>query len=119
MIKFKKLVESSTYLSPFENFEPHRGEVEIRWDPLTGLTSRVVRFPTRKLMRPDLGPVVSLSAAGKCPFCSENIEAMTARLDKDLFGCERLERERRRQSSPTLSVSTNTRLSLSFRKNTT
>ncbi len=58
MVEFKKLVESSTYLSPFENFEPRQGEVEIRWDPLTGLTSRVVRFFTRRLARPDLGPAI-------------------------------------------------------------
>jgi UDPglucose--hexose-1-phosphate uridylyltransferase len=92
MVEFKKLVESSTYLSPFENFEPHKGEVEIRWDPLTGLTSRVVRFGhTRRLERPDLRQAVSLSAAAKCPFCSGNVDAMTARLDRTVFGCERIE----------------------------
>jgi galactose-1-phosphate uridylyltransferase len=93
MVEFKKRIESSTYLSPFKNFEPHQGEVEIRWDPLTGLTSRVVRFPTRRLERPDLGQAVSLSAAAKCPFCAENIGAMTARLDSRVFGCERLQHE--------------------------
>ena len=91
MVEFKKLVESSTYLSPFENFEPHQGEVEIRWDPLTGFTSRVVRFATRRLDRPDLGHAVSLSEAVKCPFCAENIDTMTARLDSSIFGCERMQ----------------------------
>jgi galactose-1-phosphate uridylyltransferase len=94
MVEFKKLVESSTYLSPFENFGPHKSEVEIRWDPLTGLTSRVVRFSrTRRLEKPDLSRAISMSSAVKCPFCADNMDSMTARLDETVFGCDRIERD--------------------------
>jgi UDPglucose--hexose-1-phosphate uridylyltransferase len=92
MIEFRKLIQSSTYLNPFEEFEPRQGEVEIRWDPLTNLTARVVRFPTRRLNRLDLKPAIDSSKASKCPFCEENMDLMTARLDKALFGCERMTR---------------------------
>ena len=92
MIEFRKLTQSSTYLDPLKAFEPRQGEVEIRWDPLTNLTARVVRFPTRRLDRLDLKPAIASSVASKCPFCEENIDLMTARLDKALFGCERLTR---------------------------
>jgi len=92
MIEFRKMIQSSTYLNPFEEFEPRQGEVEIRWDPLTNLTARVVRFPTRRLNRLDLKPAIASSVASKCPFCEENLDLMTARLDKALFGCERLTR---------------------------
>jgi len=92
MIEFRKVIQSSTYLNPFEEFEPRQGEVEIRWDPLTNLTARVVRFPTRRLNRLDPKPAIASSVASKCPFCEENMDPMTARLDKALFGCERMTR---------------------------
>jgi|GEM_PF-104917 len=92
MIEFRKLIQSSTYLNPLEAFEPREGKVEIRWDPLTSLTARVVHFPTRRPSRPDLTQAISSSVASKCPFCDENLDLMTARLDKALFGCERLTR---------------------------
>lgn len=90
MIEFKRVIESSRYLSPFENFEPYEGKVEIRWDPLTDFTTRIVHFPPRKFERFDVTPVVSSSIAAKCPFCDENVNAMTARLDKTMFGEEHL-----------------------------
>ncbi len=93
LIRFKKLIESSTYLDPFADFAPRDGVVEIRWDPLTRLTSRLVRITTRKVPRFDYGQAIEASLAAKCPFCPENVEKMTARLPRDLFGADRLEKE--------------------------
>ncbi len=90
MIEFRKLVQSSTYLNPLKAFEPRQGKVEIRWDPLTDLTARVIHFPTRRLARPDLNQAISSSVASRCPFCDENMDLMTARLDEAVFGCQRL-----------------------------
>lgn len=91
MIEFRRLIESSTYLNPFKNFEPEEGKVEIRWDPFTGLTARLVHFPTRKFDRFNFEETISSSLASKCPFCEENASCMTARLDKSVFGAECLQ----------------------------
>ena len=93
MIRFKKIVESSIYMDPFSEFSPHEGIVEIRWDPLTHLTSRVVRFSPRKIPRFDYKEAISVSLAAKCPFCPENVEKMTARLPREVFGSDRLEKD--------------------------
>jgi galactose-1-phosphate uridylyltransferase len=90
MIEFRRLVESSRYLDPFRNFEPFEAKAEIRWDPLTGLTARIMNFPARKPSRFDPAPAVAASVAARCPFCDENIDAMTARLDPAMFGSEQL-----------------------------
>ena len=93
MIRFKKIVESSIYMDPFSEFSPHEGIVEIRWDPLTHLTSRVVRFSARRIPRFDYQEAISVSLAAKCPFCPENVEKMTARLPREVFGSDRLEKD--------------------------
>lgn len=93
MIPFRKVVESSSYLDPFSGFAPREGMVEIRWDPLTRLTSRLMRVPPRTVPRFDYQEAISASLAAKCPFCPENIERMTARLPKEIFGSDRLEKD--------------------------
>lgn len=93
LIPLKKVVASSTYLDPFADFVPRQGEVEIRWDPLTLLTSRIVRIPPRKVPRFDYKDAISVSLAAKCPFCPENVARMTARLPSEIFGAERLEKD--------------------------
>jgi galactose-1-phosphate uridylyltransferase len=91
MLEFRRLVQSSTYMNPFEHFEPHEGKVEIRWDPLTGLTARIVHFPGRRLDRFNPERVLASSRAVACPFCPENVNRMTARLDPSIFGGDHLE----------------------------
>jgi UDPglucose--hexose-1-phosphate uridylyltransferase len=93
MIPYKKIIESSSYLDPFSGFAPREGTVEIRWDPLTRLTSRLMRIPSRRLPRFDYQEAISTSLAAKCPFCPENVERMTARLPKEVFGSDRLEKD--------------------------
>lgn len=93
MIEFKSITQKSTYLNPFDNFKPFTGKIEIRWDPLTQITSRIVHFPPRKSNRFDYRSIVDNSRSVKCPFCPENLDAMTSRFDKTFFGFERLEKD--------------------------
>lgn len=86
-MEFRNLIESSTYLNPLENFEPREGKMEVRWDPLTALTSRVIHFPFRRIERYDTKSILS-SSREKCPFCDGNRQNMTARLDKRIFESE-------------------------------
>mgnify|MGYP002394784996 CR=1 FL=1 len=94
MIEFKKVIQDSTYLNPFDGFLPYEGKIEIRWDPLTHLTSRIVHLPTlRTYGRFDYRDVIEKSLNEKCPFCPQNIDSMTCRFDKDFYGFERIERD--------------------------
>ncbi len=91
MISFRKDIETTIYLSPFSNFEQHEGKVEIRWDPLTDFTARVVHFPVRKFEKFNFEDAISTSLSSKCPFCEEHASSMTARLDTTIFEAEHLE----------------------------
>lgn len=91
MIRLKRRIQSFTYLNPFNNFEPYEGKIEIRWDPLTNTTSRIIHFSRQKPERPDVSIFPKLAPEERCPFCPENIGKMTSKFPKDLFGSERIE----------------------------
>jgi UDPglucose--hexose-1-phosphate uridylyltransferase len=94
MLIFRKAIQrGAACLNPLNGFTPQEGKIEIRWDPLTDLTSRIVHFPVRRIGRFNLDNAIRVSLDKKCPFCPENIEEMTPRFDKDLFGFERMERD--------------------------
>jgi UDPglucose--hexose-1-phosphate uridylyltransferase len=93
VIAFKKIVQNSTYLNPFNKFLPFEGKIEIRWDPLTNLTSRIVHFPARKLQRFNCDDVVRASLDSDCPFCPANVDRMTSKFSREIYGFERLEKD--------------------------
>ncbi|MCS7281373.1 MAG: hypothetical protein NZ583_07085 [Desulfobacterota bacterium] len=64
--------------------------IETRWDPLTNLTSRIIHFPKKKFEKQEVDIFPRLAPPESCPFCPENIEKMTSKFEKDLFGCERV-----------------------------
>lgn len=90
MIEFKKKIQSFTYLSPLEEFRPFEGKVEVRWDPLTKLTSRIVHFPKKKVEYTDVSSFAKMAPRETCPFCPENIGNMTSKFEPQLFGEERI-----------------------------
>jgi UDPglucose--hexose-1-phosphate uridylyltransferase len=66
-------------LDPRQGFEPTRAAVEVRWDPLTGQSSRLL--PQGSLPPPaalDLEALAEQSRAS-CPFCAERVECETPR----------------------------------------
>src|SRR5437762_851958 len=67
-------------LDPAHGFSPARPAVEVRWDPLTGHTSRLVRggglMPAADF---DLGGLADDTRAS-CPFCPERVERVTPKL---------------------------------------
>jgi UDPglucose--hexose-1-phosphate uridylyltransferase len=69
--------------------DPRRGfaavevESEIRWDPLTGETSRICHFALPQAPPADLGPVVEARRAS-CPFCPGRVTSVTPRFPDDL-----------------------------------
>jgi len=93
VIEFKKIIQNNVYLNPLKEFVPHEGKVEIRWDPLTNLTSRIVHFPAKKFARFNYESIIKASLDTGCPFCPENIDSMTSKFNKDMYGSERIERD--------------------------
>lgn len=90
VIHLRRKIQSFTYLNPFRNFEPYEGRVEIRWDPLTKTTSRIIHFLRQKPERPDIHIFSKLMPPENCPFCPGNVERMTSKFEIDLFGSERV-----------------------------
>lgn len=70
---------------------PFEGRMEVRWDPLTSLTSRIIYFPGRKKIdKTDVRVFENMAPPDTCPFCPPNIEKMTSKFRTDLFGVERI-----------------------------
>ncbi|MCA1842921.1 MAG: hypothetical protein LC792_06955, partial [Actinobacteria bacterium] len=62
-------------LHPGHDFAPVATHLEIRWDPLTGQTSRVL--PPSGLLPPHRFDLAGLAVEtqANCPFCTDRIEA--------------------------------------------
>ena len=71
-------------LDPRRGFEPTRAAVEVRWDPLTGQSCRLL--PEGSLPPPatqDLEALAEQSRAS-CPFCAERVERETPRFSAEV-----------------------------------
>jgi galactose-1-phosphate uridylyltransferase len=72
-------------LDPAHGFEPAVSQLEVRWDPLTAHTARVL--PASGLTAPvpcDLVPLAAETRAG-CPFCSDRIDAAVPRFPPEIL----------------------------------
>lgn len=58
--------------------------LEIRFDPLTGRTCRLVPYSLDRIIRPDIENLVSRSLELKCPFCPPLVEEITPRFPADI-----------------------------------
>jgi galactose-1-phosphate uridylyltransferase len=91
-IQFDKFSRVTKFLDPAHNFEPNERSTEIRVDPLTGQTARVLHFPIRLLSKPDLDDVVDRSLQFGCPFCPQMVENVTPKFPPELTDSERIRR---------------------------
>lgn len=91
-IRFEKHFRATKFLDPAQDFEPNERMTEIRVDPLTGQTARVLHFPIRLLPKPDLGDLVERSLQFGCPFCPQMIENVTPKFPPELTENERIRR---------------------------
>ena len=91
-IKFSSSVRRARFLDPFNKFQPVTREVQVRTDPLTGDRARVLPFRARSLEMRDHQKYIDRSLKVKCPFCPENLEAMTSRFLPEVVPEGRLSR---------------------------
>lgn len=92
-IRFEKYSRMTKFLDPAQNFEPNERATEIRVDPLTGHTTRLLHFPIRLMPKPpDLGEMVERSLQFGCPFCPQMVENVTPKFMPDLTEKDRIRR---------------------------
>lgn len=85
---FIKVIKTSRFLDPSRGFSETRRFSEVRVDPLTGRTSRILDFPVREITRADMRAQVE-SSRSFCPFCPDVVEAVTPKFHPDLLSKER------------------------------
>jgi len=85
-IEFRREIRLSRMLRRDKSGELVEAEapVEIRFDPLTGQTCRLVPYNTGRIIRPDLDALVKRSKELTCPFCPPLVERSTPRFPPDL-----------------------------------
>jgi UDPglucose--hexose-1-phosphate uridylyltransferase len=82
-------------LDPREGFERSEGELEVRFDPLTGYSARLVRGPGPLLPRSEVDlEEIGRRVAERCPFCAERIEQLTPKLPPEVWRDGRIRRGR-------------------------
>ncbi|UCD56986.1 MAG: hypothetical protein JSV16_14395 [Candidatus Hydrogenedentota bacterium] len=91
-IPFEKHSRITKFLDPALNFEENERRTEIRVDPLTGHTARLLHFPIRIVSKPDLSEMVERSLGFGCPFCPQMIEVVTPKFPAELSRKERIQR---------------------------
>ena len=95
LLEFRSQSLSSRILHPARDFEAVETPIEVRWDPLTGYASRLVKAST-----PLLAPAAfDLEAFARetqtsCPFCGDRIELATPKLPADISAEGRITRGR-------------------------
>ncbi len=90
-MRFEKIIKTSHFLDPFQSYAPVEKLSEVRVDPLTGSTSRILDFPVRQLEKTDLGPIAE-STRQFCPFCPSMVEQITPKFDPSLVPRDRYRR---------------------------
>lgn len=76
-IYFRKIKDQMRLKNPFKDFSMDEIPFEIRYDPLTGQSSRVFDLPYRPVARPDFEELIRKSKEMNCPFCPESVETAT------------------------------------------
>jgi galactose-1-phosphate uridylyltransferase len=71
-------------MNPFKDFSLDEIPFEVRYDPLTGQSTRIFDLPYRPIERPDFDELVRKSREMNCPFCPESLEKATPLYPEDL-----------------------------------
>jgi galactose-1-phosphate uridylyltransferase len=87
-MEFVKVLKISRFLDPVQGYAEVKRYSEVRYDPLTGHSSRILEFPVRAVQRADLAELIENSRQF-CPFCPGVAEKVTPKFHPDLASCER------------------------------
>jgi len=87
-MEFVKVLKTSRFLDPTQEYAEVKRYFEVRYDPLTGHSSRILDFPVREIIKSDLSALIERSRQF-CPFCPEIMEQVTPKFHPDLASRER------------------------------
>lgn len=81
----------ATFLDPRRGFASTDAELEVRWDPLTGRSCRLL--PAGSIPPPARHDLAALAERTRpnCPFCRDALERATPRLPPDVWPAGRIE----------------------------
>ena len=83
-ISFRKHEEFFTFHDPMQDGKLIDRKTEMRFDPLTGETSRIIFDPGAPFVPKDFAPLAKETEGPKCPFCPENVSKITPRFPDEL-----------------------------------
>ncbi len=87
-MEFKKIIKTSRFLDPFQKYIQAERHSEVRIDPLTGSSTRILDLPVKQLERVDTAPMADLNRQ-LCPFCPGMVDQITPKFDPALFPREK------------------------------
>ena len=87
-MNFDKVLKTSRFLDPFQDFSETQRYSEVRRDPLTGHSTRILDFPVREIEKADIHSLIEESRL-LCPFCPDVVEQVTPKFHPDLLCKER------------------------------
>ncbi|NTW77957.1 MAG: hypothetical protein HGB33_09365, partial [Syntrophaceae bacterium] len=90
---FKKETAIGRYLDPFNNFQEKLVNFEVRYDEITGVSSRILPCRVRIVQKPDIDSYLEKSPESLCPFCSDLFEKLTPRFPADIIDAGNFQRD--------------------------
>lgn len=90
-MKFSRTEKKAMLLDPFQEFREAERISEVRVDPITGNSTRILDFPVKDLPYPDYSGIIEKSREF-CPFCPQMIESITPKFSPALKLKERYRR---------------------------
>lgn len=89
-MEFKKVVKDAEFFDPFNEFKLTKRPTEIRTDPLSGRSVRIIYFPVTLPPPPDQRPMADATKPF-CPFCRPAVFERTPRFVEELVPEGRIE----------------------------
>lgn len=83
-ISFRKEEEFFTFHDPMQDGKLIDRKTEVRYDPLTGESSRIIFDPGAPFVPSDYSKMAEETSGDKCPFCKENVFSKTPRFSDEL-----------------------------------
>jgi len=84
-MELRRQILTSKVLHPQRDFLPTEAQVEVRWDPLTGYSARLVKGPSALLSESTFDlDAFARETRSNCPFCPERFEQATPKLPVEI-----------------------------------
>jgi UDPglucose--hexose-1-phosphate uridylyltransferase len=90
-MEFRSIVKNAVFYDPFNNFQRTERPTDIRFDPLTGRSSRIIYFPVTLPPPADQSQLAEVTRQF-CPFCKPAVFEKTPRFPEEIVPEGRLTR---------------------------